>query len=93
MKLLVAGGLTYKQTSAHRHCTSVTGKTTVRSLLSVAVLLRRFVMSGRPRKVQRRRSGDRNNWKRRYVSTMSAMGGIWAAVGNNRSLGLSLFRK
>jgi hypothetical protein len=58
----------------------------VRSLLGVApVLLRRSVMSGRPRaKAQRRRSRDRNNWKRRYVSTMSVMGGRWAAVGNNR---------
>jgi hypothetical protein len=41
-------------------------------------------MSGRPRKVQRRRNGDKSNWKKRYVSTMSVMGDRWAAVGNSR---------
>jgi hypothetical protein len=78
MELLVAGGLTFKRARI------VTGKISAITLLSAAVLLRRFVMSGRPRKVQRRRSGDRNSWKRRCVSTMSEMGDRWAVVGNNR---------
>jgi hypothetical protein len=78
MKLFVAGGLTYKRARI------VTGKTSAVITVGVAVLLRRFVMSGRPRKVQRWRSGDRNNWNRRYVSTMIVMDGRWAAVGNSR---------
>jgi hypothetical protein len=41
-------------------------------------------MSGRPRKAQRRRNGDKNNWKKRCMSTMIVMGDRWAAVGNNR---------
>ena len=73
MKLLVAGGLTYTNERASSLVRPV------RSLLGVAVLLRKFVMSGRPRKAQRRRSGDRNNWKRRYVSAMSLMGSRWEA--------------
>jgi hypothetical protein len=52
MELLVAGGHTNERAQSLVR--------PVRSLLSVAVLLRRFIMSGRPRKAQRRRSGDRN---------------------------------
>jgi hypothetical protein len=54
----------------------------VRPLLSVDVLLRRFAMSGRPRKAQRQRSGGRNNWEKGYVSAMGVMGDRWAAVTN-----------
>jgi hypothetical protein len=81
MELLVAGGLTYNRARI------VTGKISAvitECRCAQAVLLRRFVMSGRPRKAQMRRGGDRNNWKMRYMSTMSVMGGRWAAVGNNR---------
>jgi hypothetical protein len=81
MKLLVAGvGSHTNERASPLVCIRP-----VRSLLSAAVaLLRRFVISGRPRKAHRRRSGDRNNWKMRCVSTMSVMDGRWEAVGNNR---------
>jgi hypothetical protein len=32
----------------------------------------------------RRQNGDKNNWKRRCVSTMTVMGDRWAAGGSNR---------
>jgi hypothetical protein len=51
MKLLVAGGLTYKRARISSLLVRL-----MRSLLSVAVLLRRFVMSGRPK--GRRRGGE-----------------------------------
>jgi hypothetical protein len=35
-------------------------------------------------KARRRQNGDKNNWKRRCVSTMSVMGDRWAAGGSNR---------
>jgi hypothetical protein len=59
MKLLVAGGLNYKRARI------VTGNTS-----AVITECRCAVAKGRPRKVQRRQSSDRNNWKRRHVSTM-----------------------
>jgi hypothetical protein len=70
MKVLVAGGLTYKRARI------VTGLVRpMLSLLSAAMLLRSFVMSGRSRKAQRRRSGDRNSSNRGYVRNMGVMGG------------------
>jgi hypothetical protein len=51
MKLLVAGGLTYKRARISSLLVRL-----MRSLLSVAVLLRRFVKSGRPK--GRRRGGE-----------------------------------
>jgi hypothetical protein len=80
VELLVAGRLTYKR--AH----IVTGKTSaVISECRCAVAKVRHERATKEG-AQRQRSGDRNNWKRRYayVSTMSVMGGRWAAVGNNR---------
>jgi hypothetical protein len=55
----------------------------VRPLLSVAVLLRRFVRSRWPRNAQRRRQEQLEQEVREFH--MGVMGGgRWAAVGNNR---------
>jgi hypothetical protein len=79
MKLLVAGGLAFKRARI------VAGKiSAIITECRCAVASRRFVMSGRPRKAQRRQNGDKNNWKRMCVSTMSVMGDRWAAGGSNR---------
>jgi hypothetical protein len=77
-KLLVAGGLTFKRARI------VTGK------IGAIITGCRYAVAkvhherGRPRKAQRRQNGDKNNWKRRCVSTMSVMGDRWTAGGSNR---------
>ena len=78
MKLLVAGGPTFKRARI------VTGMISAIITECRCAVAKRFVMSGRPRKAQRRQNGDKNNWKRRCVSTMSMMGDRWAAGGSNR---------
>jgi hypothetical protein len=59
----------------------------VRSLLSAecrcAVAKARHERAAKEGAEVVKRRQEFNNWKRRYVSTMSAMGGRWAAVGNN----------
>jgi hypothetical protein len=78
MKLLVAGGFTFKRARI------VTGK-----ISAVITECRCAVAKVRHERAAKEgaeaaRNGDKNNWKRRCVSTMSVMGDRWAAVGNNR---------
>jgi hypothetical protein len=76
--LLVAGGLTYKRARI------VTGKNSavITECCCAVAKVRHEREAKEGAEAAKRR--DRNNWKRRCVSTMSAMGDRWAAVGNNR---------
>jgi hypothetical protein len=78
MKLLVADGLTYKRARI------VTGGISAVITEFRCAVARRFAMSGRPRKAQRRRSGVRNNQLevREYHERMSVMGDRCHGVSN-----------
>jgi hypothetical protein len=78
IKLLVAGGLTFKRARI------VTGK-----ISAVITECRCAVAKARHERAamegaEAGQNGDKNNWKRRCVSTMSVMGDRWAAGGSNR---------
>ena len=78
MKLLVAGGLTFKRARI------VTGK--ISAIITECRCAVAKVRHERAAiwKARRRQNGDKNNWKRRCVSTMIVMGDRWAAGGSNR---------
>jgi hypothetical protein len=79
MKLLVSGGLTYKRARI------VTGK--ISAIITECRCAVAKVRHERAAKegAEAAKMRQRNNQKRRCVSTMSEMGDRWAAVGNNRA--------